>query len=82
MHEFENKGDHRNLDNQVVVCTEMNAGLANKVGMQSYMAHRLEYLISVVFNLTLKQLGLRLDTVRSFFVKSTRFICSLFFAQN
>ena len=81
-YEFENIYNLRNLDNQIIVCTEMNTGLANQVGMQSYMAHRLEYLISVVFNLTLKQLGLRLDTVRSFFVKSTRFICSLFFAQN
>ena len=48
-YEFENIYNLRNLDNQIIVCTEMNTGLANQVGMQSYMAHRLEYLISVVF---------------------------------
>ena len=42
-YEFENIYNLRNLDNQIIVCTEMNTGLANQVGMQSYMAHRLEY---------------------------------------
>ena len=48
-YEFENIYNLRNFDNQIIVCTEMNNGLANQLGMQSYMAHRLEYLISVVF---------------------------------
>ena len=33
-YEFENIYNLRNLDNQIIVCTEMNAGLANQVRME------------------------------------------------